>query len=210
MHWCCAIQKSSNNPSCVPLREMFMAPQVQIKRAVPDDICGAKQVQEAVLSENHKYQYFNNIKNSGCCNFVAVISGEIVGYISSITNVCNSNGPCLWERLAPYVAFVGVLPSFQKQGICRSLVQSLVHQLHAETDSKYLYLECVQEVSEIYEKFGFTILGANYVEQTWGLLPKGIVMRLNMNGLQGKGARVNICLKQKFTLAPFNSQRRAQ
>ena len=157
---------------------------MEIRIANQSDIQGASDVQRAVLSSDHPYQYAKNINYSGTINLVATRSGAIVGYISVLLDGLNPNGRYLWERLRPYLAFVGVLPDMQKQHVGRDLIRRAL-QLSDPHATSGMWLECPESAAAFYEKVGFSRVMPEAVQQHAGLLPKGPVYRITNNQLLG-------------------------
>lgn len=82
-----------------------------------------------MLPTTHPYHYERNIELAGCLNLVAEERGEVIGFISVLLTRWNPGGEWVWERLAPYVGFVGVLPARQREGIGESLLRSAIREV---------------------------------------------------------------------------------
>jgi GNAT superfamily N-acetyltransferase len=151
---------------------------INIRPAYVTDVPAVRWLQGKVLPPRHPYDYSLNIGSPSCVNLVACWDKEVVGYISVLTTVNNPAGAALWHRLAPYIGFIGVLPEYQKKGVCRSLIQEVVSLLRSANDSGVVYLECPIEISHIYERLGFKKLDKDLVARRWGVVPKSVVMQL--------------------------------
>src|SRR5574340_690308 len=81
-----------------------------------------------VLAEKLPFNYELNIGTEGCCNLVAEEPGRVVGYLSMLVKRWDPHGRHPWQRVAPYIAFVGVLPDCQRRGIGTALMQQAVRE----------------------------------------------------------------------------------
>ncbi|WP_329741516.1 GNAT family N-acetyltransferase [Dyella sp. A6] len=157
---------------------------MEIRAANPNDFHGALAVQHAVIARDHPYEYARNILCSGTVNLVAVHDGAIVGFISVLLGGLNPNGQHLWERLRPYLAFVGVLPELQGQHVGAELIRHAL-QLSDPRATSGMWLECPESASTFYEKVGFVRVTPEAIQQHTGLSPKGPVYRLASKPLVG-------------------------
>lgn len=150
---------------------------MEIRAASPGDFQGASAVQHAVIPDCHPYEYARNILCPSTINLVATHNGTIVGFISVLLGGLNPSGHNLWERLRPYLAFVGVLPELQGQHVGGELIRCAlkISDLHATSG---MWLECPESAAQFYEKIGFVRIAPDVVEQLTGLPPKGLVYRL--------------------------------
>ena len=151
---------------------------LEIRQATLTDIPAAQEIRERTLPAEHQYRYERNIRSPGCLNFVACTDGHTVGYISVLKRASDPAGAAMWQRLGPYVGFVGVLPEYRRQGICRQLVEASVGQLRSSGLGGDLYLECDPTLCPLYERLGFVVVDADVMEQAVGLRPKADVMKL--------------------------------
>jgi predicted N-acetyltransferase YhbS len=157
---------------------------MEIRVANPNDLQGASAVQHAAISSDHPYDYARNILCDGTINLVASNNGVIVGYISVLLGGLNSNGHYLWERLRPYLAFVGVLPDLQGHNVGTELIRRAL-QLSDADGTLGMWLECPESSAAFYEKVGFFRVTPEAVRQHSGMLPKGPVYRTINNKMTG-------------------------
>lgn len=150
---------------------------MEIRAASPDDFQGASAVQHAVIPDGHPYEYARNILCPGTVNLVAIHNGAVVGFISVLLGGLNPNGHNLWERLRPYLAFVGVLPELQGQHVGAELIRCAL-QISDPHATSGMWLECPESAAQFYEKVGFVQVAPDVVQQHTGLPPKGLVYRL--------------------------------
>src|SRR5512147_2499251 len=102
-----------------------------IRPAEPKDVEGAAVICRRVLAEKLPYNYELNIGVEGCRNLVADDGGQVVGYLTMLVKRWDPRGHHLWQRLVPYIAFVGVLPERQRQGIGAALLRSAIREAAA-------------------------------------------------------------------------------
>jgi predicted N-acetyltransferase YhbS len=150
---------------------------MEIRAANPNDFQGASAVQHAVISGEHPYEYARNILCPGTVNLVAIQGATIVGFVSVLLGGLKPNGQHLWERLRPYLAFVGVLPELQGQHVGAELIRCAL-QISDPHATSGMWLECPESAAKFYEKVGFVRVTPEAVQQYTGLLPKGPVYRL--------------------------------
>jgi ribosomal protein S18 acetylase RimI-like enzyme len=161
-----------------------------IRLAEPSDKQGAGIIRATVLPPEHHYHYEDNIEDARCLNLVAEEADIVVGFVSVLLTVCNPGGQALWERLAPYIGFIGVLPDYQGKHVGPRLLQCAVR----ETATLYpngsaLYLEHAHENSRargVFERCGFKSLLCEDVFKVTGLYPKGPVMALDLDTARAK------------------------
>jgi ribosomal protein S18 acetylase RimI-like enzyme len=154
-----------------------------IRAATTQDRNEAGIVRSSVLPSTHPYQYELNIGAPNCANFVAVENGEVVGFLSLLLTRWNAQGQHLWERLAPYLAFIGVLPNKQHRGIGRSLLRCAAeHVARSCPKEPFLFLEHrpENEAARLYVRAGFRAMTAEEVFDVAGMNPKGAVMCLEL------------------------------
>jgi ribosomal protein S18 acetylase RimI-like enzyme len=157
---------------------------MEIRIANQSDLQGASAVQHAVISSDHPYEYARNILCGGTANLVATENDAIVGYISVLLDGLNPNGRYLWERLRPYLAFVGVLPDVQGQHVGTELIRRAL-QLSDPHATSGMWLECPESAAAFYEKVGFCRVTPDVVQQHSGMLPKGPVYRITSSQMVG-------------------------
>lgn len=151
---------------------------MEIRAATIGDFEGASAVQHAVIPANHPYEYANNILASGTINFVAVHENLIVGFISILIGGLNPNGPHLWQRLRPYLAFVGVSPELQGKHVGTELIRAAWRAI-VPNIANGVWLECAESEAAFYEKLGFIRAAPAFVRTHAGMDPKGPVYYLN-------------------------------
>ncbi len=160
---------------------------ITIREATKQDQTAAGLVRSGVLPQTHRYQYEHNIGAVGCANFVAVENGRVIGFLSVLLTRWNVNGPNLWERLAPYLAFIGVLPEKQRRGVGESLLRSACEFAARLCPSEpLLFLEHPSENNPIrlYVRAGFKTMTKDEVFAIAGIYPKGAVMCLDLASLR--------------------------
>lgn len=155
-----------------------------IRPAEARDVDPAGRICRRVLAEKKPYNYEFNIGLDGCLNLVADDAGSIQGFITVLLRRWDPAGHHLWERLAPYLAFVGVLPECQGRGIGAQLVRAALREaaLRCPAESR-MFLEHApnNRARRLYERLGFRTLSADEVFSLTGLTPKGPVMCLELN-----------------------------
>ncbi len=150
-----------------------------IRPAELKDMEGAAAICRRVLAEKLPYNYELNIGTDGCLNLVAEDEGRVVGYLTMLVKRWDPRGRHLWQRLAPYIAFVGVLPERQGQGIGGALLQDAIHEAARLCPLEpRLFLEHAPRniASRLYQRVGFRALSADEVRRLAGLNVKSPVM----------------------------------
>lgn len=145
---------------------------IKTRIATSSDIGAANVIQMRVLPPPHYYQYANNILSQGTYNLIATKGIETIGFISILTNQPNPIEKYLWERMRPYIAFVGVLPEHQGKGIGEILVKSSSKHVLDNSSRNHIFLETDETTKEFYEKIGFTHFSPEEVNKRFGLFPK--------------------------------------
>ena len=143
-----------------------------IRVAELKDIEGAGVICRRVLAEKLPYNYELNIGTEGCLNLVAEDGHTIAGYLSMLVKRWDPNGRHLWQRLAPYIAFVGVLPERQRQGIGAALLQDAIGRASRLCPCEpRLFLEHAPRniASRLYQRAGFRALAAEEIRRLTGL-----------------------------------------
>ena len=154
-----------------------------IRPAVLSDFEVAKVIQERTIPVDHPYHYAENIRCTGTANFVAESNKQVVGYVSVLVNHPTPDGTHLWERMRPYIGFVGVLPECQLGGVGRQLILHAVRQAIVNYPSEFAYLESEEGANGFYEKVGFQRMAAEEVEQAFGKSPRSSVWRIHRSEL---------------------------
>ena len=155
-----------------------------IRPAEPKDEEGAGLVRATVLSENHLYHYEQNIGMAQTLNLVAEKDGIVVGFVSVLLSRCNPQGQHLWERVAPYIAFIGVMPGQQRKGVGDLLLRSAIHGTAIRCPNQpvvYLEHEIESEATRLYERIGFRTVSQDEIFTATGLHPKGPVMCFDLD-----------------------------
>jgi GNAT superfamily N-acetyltransferase len=160
---------------------------MEIRTANSNDIQGASAVQHAVIADDHPYEYARNIQCLGTVNLVAIHNGVVAGFISILLAGLKPDGHHLWERLRPYLAFLGVLPEMQRQDIGTELIRHAL-EIVSQHSASGLWLECPESSAKFYEKVGFVRLTPEAVQRHTGLTPKGPVYRLTSESATGHAA----------------------
>ena len=153
-----------------------------IRSAEPGDVEQAGQICHRVLSEKKPYNYELNIGLEGCLNLVAEKDGTVIGFITVLVHRWDPAGRHLWQRLAPYLAFVGVLPEYQGHGIGTSLVRAALRETALRCPGEpRMFLEHAPDnrARRLYGRLGFRTLSAHEVFSLTGLTAKGPVMCLD-------------------------------
>src|SRR6266481_4156578 len=135
-----------------------MKTDILFRNATKLDFDAAGNIQTMVLPSNHKYQYKNNIYAIRCINIVAELNGKIIGFGSMLLDTNNHNGEFLWQRMSPYLAFIGTDPEFQKRGVGTGILNAILKAARkSRQDATYLFLEyeLENEARTFYQKCGF-------------------------------------------------------
>lgn len=158
---------------------------MHIRLATIDDYQDVDAVQRASLPGDHRYHYAENLKRTDTTNFVAAEGSRIVGFITILTNEPDPSGQHLWQRLRPYVGFLGVLPEFQGQKIGTQLIRTGANAVLSHSRQQ-LWLECGESNKRFYESLGFVGSTPEAIQQAYGLVPKGPVYSLDYSVLPGQ------------------------
>ena len=150
---------------------------LEIRLARLDDIESVNAIQEKVLSSDHLYRYAENIRHNGTMNLVATVRGQVAGFISVLVNQPNPSGQHLWERMRPYVGFIGISPEFQRCGIGQLLIKEASQKTLSGSRSSHIYLECEKNTFEFYRRLGFIEMNQEEVEMEFSMTPKSTVFR---------------------------------
>jgi ribosomal protein S18 acetylase RimI-like enzyme len=133
-----------------------------------------------VLAEDPPYQYELNIGVPECLNLVAEEEGSVVAYATTVLTRWNPQGRFLWERVAPYLAFVGVLPEKQRKGIGGLLLRSTISEIALRCPGEpLLFLEHHRQnptAKRLFESVGFRNMSGEEVFSMAGLHPRSAVM----------------------------------
>jgi GNAT superfamily N-acetyltransferase len=150
-----------------------------IRPAEPKDVEGVAVICRRVLAEKLPYNYELNIGTEGCWNLVAEDEGRVVGYLTMLVKRWDPRGRHLWQRLVPYIAFVGVRPEWQRQGIGAALVRDAIREAARLCPLEpRLFLEHAPHnvASRLYQRVGFRALSADEVRRLAGLNVSSPVM----------------------------------
>jgi len=119
---------------------------------------------------------------------VAEDADRIIGFVSVLLTRWNPEGKCYWERVAPYLAFVGVLPEWGGKGIGTALLRHAVEQGALRcTHESFMYLEhdLGNPVHRLYERVGFESMTGEQVVAAAGKAYEGrIFMRLDLDSVR--------------------------
>jgi GNAT superfamily N-acetyltransferase len=157
---------------------------MHIRLATMADYHGAEAVLRASLPDNHQYRYAENLRSPSAVNLVAVEGERIVGFITILTNEPNPSGQYLWQRLRPYVGFVGVLSEFRRQKVGTQLMREGAKAVLSPTRQQ-LWLECSDSRRSFFESLGCVRSPPEAIQQVYGLLPKSNVYSLDHSVLPG-------------------------
>ncbi len=150
-----------------------------IRPAELNDLDGAAAICRRVLAEKLPFNYELNIGTEGCFNLVAEDDDRVVGYLTMLVKRWDPRGRQLWQRLVPYIAFVGVLPERQRQGIGAALLQEAIREAARRCPGESrLFLEHAPRniASRLYQRVGFRTLSAEEVRELSGLEVSSPVM----------------------------------
>ena len=117
-------------------------------------------------------------------NLVAEKDGIVVGFVSVLLTRCNPQGQHLWERVAPYIAFIGIMPAQQKKGIGNLLLRSAIRGAAIRCPNEpvvYLEHEIESEARRLYERIGFRTVPDDEIFMAIGIHPKGPVMCFDLD-----------------------------
>jgi len=155
-----------------------------IRPAELKDKDGAGIVRAMVLSQNHPYQYEQNIGLADTLNLVAEKDGIVVGFVSVLLTRCNPQGQHLWERVTPYIAFIGIMPAQQKKGIGNLLLRSAIKGAAIRCPNEpvvYIEHEVESDSRRLYERIGFRTMFHEEILTATGLHPKGPVLCFDLD-----------------------------
>jgi ribosomal protein S18 acetylase RimI-like enzyme len=156
---------------------------ISTRIAAPHDIPAASEIRKLTLSPAHKHQYERNVGHPSAFNAVAVKDGIVAGFVSALIGPARpvpsgpSTGIDLWEFLRPYVAFLGVHPDHQRQGIGPALLGWVCDAIFRECRFEEIYLECTDQRRALYERAGFELMPSTEVEAKFHQRPAALVMR---------------------------------
>lgn len=157
-----------------------------IRQATVEDRPEIRTLQTTLFPGPHPYSYEMNIGYRDTRNFVALNDHKVVGYISTLVSCADQNGPHLWQRMKPYLAFMGVLPGFQGRGIGTALLHQAMKTVFAVTAAPYFYLECDDKPAGFYLKTGWEPMTPDQVQCEFGLTPKAQVWRVRFRFPSGE------------------------
>jgi GNAT superfamily N-acetyltransferase len=154
-----------------------------IRPAEAADTEGAADICHRVLAEKLPFDYHFNIGLDGCVNLVADDDGRIVGFLSMLVKCWDARGRHLWQRVTPYIAFVGVVPDRQRQGIGAALLQEAIREAARSCPFEpRLYLEHAPHniAGRLYQRVGFRALSPAEIRELTGLKVSSPVMCLSL------------------------------
>ncbi|QKQ99950.1 ribosomal protein S18-alanine N-acetyltransferase [Metallosphaera tengchongensis] len=131
-----------------------------IRNVRSDDIDAIIKVNRFTLPENYPYYFFvEHVRDWGEAFFVAVVDGEVVGYIMPRIETGFSN----LRNFIPlvrkgHVVSIAVLEQYRRRGIGRQLLTSSMQKMREAYGAEEVYLEVrVSNVPAIslYEKLGY-------------------------------------------------------
>lgn len=149
-----------------------------IRLAERRDVEGAGKICGRVLSGKLPYQYELNIGVEGCLNLVAEEDGQVIGYATVLLRRWDARGRYLWQRVAPYLAFIGVLPERQGRGVGELLLRGVLRESALRCPGEpHLFLEHTPDnrAARLYERVGFRAMSRDEVFRLTGLDPRGPV-----------------------------------
>jgi GNAT superfamily N-acetyltransferase len=168
----------------VPVSNPSARPTMIIRHAEQNDKEGARIVRASVLSQDHPYPYEDNIGLRETLNLVAEEDCVILGFVSVLLARVNPKGQYLWERLAPYIGFIGVMTRQQRKGIGSSLLRCAIEGAADRCPNEpFLYLEHEVESSarQFYERMGFRVMSGEETFGSVGMYPKACLMRFDLH-----------------------------
>lgn len=146
---------------------------IEIRDADLSDRAAANAIHKSAYP-NDPYTYANNIGLRGTINLVAVKNNLTVGFISVLINQPNPHGRFLWERMQPYIGYVGVSEEARRSGIAKKLVIEASRRALHFTGKSHIYLECEnnnENAQKLYEKIGFEAISPEEIEKAFGRPP---------------------------------------
>ncbi len=158
-----------------------------VRPAEPADIEAAGRICRRVLADKKPFNYELNIGEDGCLNLVAELDGVIVGFITVLLRRWDPTGKYLWQRLAPYLAFVGVLPEYQGRGIGAGLVRAALREAGSRCPGEpQMFLEHAPDnrARRLYGRLGFRTLSSEEVLSLTRLSANGPVMCLDLESVR--------------------------
>lgn len=145
-----------------------MQPGVQVRNTTPRDLEAVSRLIGTLLPDDRNASgYVNNIIRSGTFNLAFCLDGKLVGYVTSLIDKA-SGGPALWQRVRPYIGFVGVDPAYRDQYIGRTLLSELCDAIFQQTAFESVYLECADGLAAFYRKCGFRQLNFREIQSLSG------------------------------------------
>lgn len=80
-------------------------------------------------------------------------------------------GKLLWEKIRPYIGFLGVAEGHRRRGIGSELIREAERGAFAVTGAGSIYLECEHENEKalrLYHKLGLTRVNPDEIQKTLG------------------------------------------
>jgi ribosomal protein S18 acetylase RimI-like enzyme len=159
-----------------------------VRHAEAQDREAAGAVCRRVLAEDPPYPYELNIGMPECLNLVAEEKGTIVGYASVVLKRWDSHGRAVWQRVAPYLAFIGVVPEKQRRGTGELLLRATISAAAARCpDEPRLFLEHHRQnatAKRLFERVGFRHMSRDEVFRETGVRPVNEVMCFELGSLR--------------------------
>lgn len=154
----------------------------QIREASLEDFEQVKRLRYICLNGDNRFTYENNISRLGLLNAVCTFNeSTVVGFITTLMPPRNLRSTDIWDRLRPYVGFVGVLPEFREKGICTSLLNTVCATIRQYfPEEKYLNLQCKEHLEDFYSKRGFLKVPMEEVREEIGIRARVPVFRFTL------------------------------
>lgn len=159
---------------------------LEIREARRDDIPAVGELRKECLGANEYALYENNIGRPRLLNLVATDDARICGFITVLETVRDPGGAAMWQRVAPYVGFVGVRERDRRRGIATRLMQEAKRLLHERGAGDWLYLECNEDLIPLYTKEGFVQMDSDDAQGAFGLRPKAVFFRFPLRQLEAR------------------------
>ncbi|EWG07341.1 MAG: ribosomal-protein-alanine acetyltransferase [Candidatus Aramenus sulfurataquae] len=126
-----------------------------------DDVDSIIKINRLTLPENYPYYFFvEHVKEYDKAFYVAVVDGEIVGYIMPRIEYGFSNFKAIPTLVKKgHVVSIAVLEKFRNQGIGSALLDASIKSMKEDYGAEEVYLEVRvtnYPAISLYEKFGFT------------------------------------------------------
>ena len=161
--------------------DVLAAQEVHYRVAQQLDIPAADRIKN-VLFPGDPHTYAQNILYPSTRNMVAVLNDTVIGYASALTDEKDPHGRAMWQRIRPYIGFIGVHPNHKGKGIGTQLLKETCVYIFQSTEFNDIYLECSAELVPFYARSGFVELPPYEIEEQFGKNPSNSsVCRLSRN-----------------------------